>query len=653
MESKQLPLGQHYGVDPDTVLDIKTTPDGIASIKPVTVMERFKETVERFGDRDALAVKRDGYWHTWTYRDYHRDIITAAKAFIHFGLDRHHSVGIIGFNSPEWFIADLGAVFAGGFASGIYTTNGPESLQYVADHSRSQFLFVEDRKQLAKIKEVQDQLPTVKLVVMWGEPVEEKDRKDLKIKVIGWDEFMRGGRDVAEHEVHNRMKVQSPGECCTLIYTSGTTGTPKAVMMTHDNITWTAKALSTHARLDDHRQEHIISYLPLSHIAAQILDMHAPILMGAKVWFAQPDALKGSLPTTLAEVRPTIFLGVPRVWEKIEEKMRIVGAQSTGLKKKIATWAKRKGMEASMADQRGERRPSGFGLANKLVFKKIRAKLGLDRCHFLATAAAPISRETLDYFLSLYLPIMEVYGMSENTGPQTVNRSGNHTTGSVGVTMAGLETKIDNPDANGDGEICMRGRHVMKGYLFNEEKTRETIDEDGWLHTGDVGRMDDRGFLFITGRIKEIIITAGGENVAPVPIEDTMKACCPILSNVMVIGDKRKFLSQVVTLKCEVDVESGEPLDKLTDQVIEILSSIGSSATTVSAAREDPKVIEYIDAKRKEANNKSVSRAQNVQKSYILPVDFSVPGGELGPTLKLKRPVVYEKYKDVIDGLYA
>jgi long-chain-fatty-acid--CoA ligase ACSBG len=234
----------------------------------------------------------------------------------------------------------------------------------------------------------------------------------------------------------------------------------------------------------------------------------------------------------------------------------------------------------------------------------------------------------------------------------TVSRAGEHRTGSTGKAMGGVELKIDNPDEEGNGEICMRGRHVMMGYLFNEEKTKETIDSEGWLHTGDIGRVDDDGFLYITGRIKELIITAGGENVAPVPIEDRMKQECPIVANAMVIGDKKKFLSMLVTLKSEVDPETTVPLDKLTPDAIKILADIGSNATTVTEAIADEKVKAYITEAMGRANEAAVSRAQKFQKFTILPADFSIPGGELGPTLKLRRPIVVKKYAAEIEAMY-
>ncbi|EGD73701.1 AMP dependent ligase [Salpingoeca rosetta] len=641
---------KHFDVTADGEVDLKITPDGAASAEPITVMQRFKETVEKVGDRPALCVSRDGAWQQWTWRDFYEDVKMAGRAFIKLGLDAHHAVGIIGFNSPEWFIADLGAIFAGGFATGIYTTNGPEAIEYVVNHSKTQIIVAEDKKQLDKILQVHQNFEHLKAIVLYNDTVPDVE---CTVPILDWDEFMRHGADVPDFELGHRMSVQKPGQCCMLIYTSGTTGNPKGVMITHDNVTWTSATLAASLPNMTFGKEHIVSYLPLSHIAAQILDMHAPMILGATVWFAQPTALKGTLVQTLQEVRPTVFLGVPRVWEKIEEKMRAVGSETTGLKKKIGTWAKRKGLDGAYAIQQGRPVPSGWGVAKKLVFSKVRKALGLDRCKFFATAAAPISKDTLEYFLSINIPIMEVYGMSENTGPQSLNIPGKHRTGSVGLPLAGTELKIHEPDQDGNGEICFRGRHICKGYMYNEEKTRESIDAEGWLHSGDIGRVDEDGYLYITGRIKEIIITAGGENVAPVPIENLVKENCPIISNCMLIGDRRKFLSLLVCLKSEVDPETTAPLDELTPQTIEILEAQGSKAKTVTEAMDDEHVLKYIQAGIDEANKHAVSRAQKVQKFKILPRDFSVPGGELGPTLKLRRPIVVKQYEELIDSFYA
>jgi len=401
----------------------------------------------------------------------------------------------------------------------------------------------------------------------------------------------------------------------------------------------------------------LVSYLPLSHIAAQMLDVHGPITTGAMVWFAQPDALKGSLGQTLKEVRPTAFLGVPRVWEKIMEKMQEVGRQTTGVKKSIAEWAKSKGLEGNYAIQRGDWEPWGWWLANQLVFSKVKEALGLDRTRYCATAAAPIAKETLDYFLSLNIPIFEIYGMSESTGPQTINRPGFHKTSSCGPAMPGSEMKIADPDKAGNGEICYRGRHIFMGYMKNDKATAETIDAEGWLHSGDIGRVDQEGFLYITGRIKELIITAGGENIPPVLIEDEIKLDIgKVISNVMVVGDRKKFLTCLLTLKAKpnADAKPGEyPFsDELADSAVEQLSKAGSSAKTVQEAMKDPKVTEYLKAGIEKANKRAASNAQRIQKFAIVPVDFTLEGGELTPTMKLKRRIVVQQYEKEIEELY-
>lgn len=357
------------------------------------------------------------------------------------------------------------------------------------------------------------------------------------------------GQQQPDTELEERLRRIAVNQCCTLIYTSGTTGPPKGVMLSHDNITWTAHANCINA---DFRagKEIIVSFLPLSHVAAQMADIYITMYAGATCYFAQPDALKGSLGQTLKEVRPTRFLGVPRVWEKIHEKMMEVGRKTTGVKKSIATWAKSVGIETNNRKQRQDfSKPFGYSIANAVVFKKIRGVLGLDRCELFLSGAAPIAPDIVQYFHSLDIPLTEIYGMSESTGPHTIGMEKAFKIGSAGRTVPGCYTKLDKPDKDGNGEVCMGGRHVSMGYLRMEDKTHEAIDDEGWLHSGDIGRLDSDGFLFITGRIKELIITAGGENVAPVLLEDNLKAELPCLSNSMVIGDKRKFLSVLLTLK--------------------------------------------------------------------------------------------------------
>jgi long-chain-fatty-acid--CoA ligase ACSBG len=461
---------------------------------------------------------------------------------------------------------------------------------------------------------------------------------------------MKAGESIEDAELDARIAKQKPANCCALIYTSGTTGNPKAVMISHDNFTWTARAAMKALTLNP--QDHLVSYLPLSHVAAQMLDVITPLLCGCTVWFADSNALKGSLLKTLQEVRPTLMLGVPRVWEKMVEGVKAKGKDTKGFKKTLVDWAKTIGTAANTTREGRADPPWGYWLANTLVFSKLRTALGLDRCRAQFSAAAPISREVTEFMMALNVPIYEIYGMSECTGPQTISTADHFKLGSTGRGIPGVEMKIDSPNKEGDGEICYRGRHVFMGYLHDEQKTREAIDPEGWLHSGDVGRVDEEGYLRITGRIKEILITAGGENVAPVLIEDTIKEEVPIISNCMVIGDRRKFLSLLVTLKSDMDGE-GRPLNKVYAGIKSTLVELGCTAETVSEAIKDPKVREYVDAGIKRANERAISNAQRIAKWEFLSEDFSVPGDELGPTLKLKRPIVMKKQATVIEAFYA
>ncbi|NXY20577.1 ACBG2 ligase, partial [Atrichornis clamosus] len=569
------------------------------------------------------------------------------------GLERFHGVGILGFNSAEWFIADIGAILAGGFAVGIYTTNSPEACHYVAENCSANVIVVENHKQLLKILEIEDRLPHLKGIIQYGEEIKEK-----RPNLYSWREFLQLGRDVPDSRLREVIAAQKPNQCCTLIYTSGTTGQPKGVMLSHDNLTWTAAAAGRFISLTDakERQEQVVSYLPLSHIAAQMSDIWSAMTFGVQVFFAQPDALKGSLVETLREVRPTAFLGVPRVWEKMEEKMKSVGMKSSALRRKVASWAKGVGLQTNLKRMNGcSEVPVNFRLARQLVYRKVRKAIGLDRCTKCYTGAAPITRETLEFFLSLNIPVLELYGMSESSGPHTISLPHAFKLSSCGKELMGCHTLIHKPDRDGIGEICFSGRHIFMGYLNMEEKTKEAIDEDGWLHSGDLGKHDKDGFLFITGRIKELIITAGGENIPPVPIEDAVKNAVPIISNAMLVGDKAKFLAMLVTLKCVVDADTGEPGDDLTPEALEYCQKLGSKATKVSEiiSSKDKAIYAAIQKGISAVNEGAVSNAQRVQKWVLLEKDFSLFGGELGPTMKLKRAVVAQKYQDQIAQFYT
>lgn len=625
---------------------------GKNALPPRTVMEVFKAAVAKKGDSTAVAVKRDGAWVKWTYKHYYEDTMKVAASFVKLGLQPGNGVSILGFNSPEWFISDLGAIAAGGVACGIYTSNGSEACHYVVDHSDSVVVVTENEQQTSKILAVKDRLPKLKKIVQWSGKLPENNL------VISWETLLTLGQESDKAEVERRIADLKPGKTCTLIYTSGTTGPPKGVMVSHDSLTWTpSTALDKVYPHPESGPFVIVSYLPLSHIAAQMLDIHVPLSCAGEVWFAAPDALKGSLVNTLKEVRPTHFLGVPRVWERIEEKMRATGAQVSGVKKTIATWAKAKGLEGNYKIENGQSTPWGWWLANHIVFSKVHQALGLDRCVHCASGAAPISKSTLEYFMSLNLPIYELYGMSETTGIVTVSYNGKVKTGTCGTVVEGVDIKIDSPDQEGNGEICFKGRNLFLGYLKNDKETGNSFDKDGYLHSGDIGRIDKAGFLQITGRIKELIITAGGENIPPVLIEDDLKKFMPAVSNAMVVGDKRKFLSCLFTLKLSLNENAKESEYQLSSNLAPLAISefekVGSSAKTIQEAVKDEKVRNYIQAGIDKYNKTATSNAQSIQKFEILEKDFSLEDGEFTPTLKLKRRVVVQMYTNVIDNIYG
>ena len=364
---------------------------------------------------------------------------------------------------------------------------------------------------------------------------------------------MKLGVDIDKEEngrllqiIWTRIEEQIPGMWCNIVYTSGTTGNPKGVMLNHDNIYFTTLTLMDelkHHKIEEGK-ERVVSFLPLSHIAAQVFDITINLIYASQLYFARPDALQGSLVETLQHARPTMFLGVPRVWEKLEERLKELSSQSSMLLQKIAAWAKGKGYQNAVAKMAGKGHPFGYSLAHFLVLGKIKKALGLDMAKIYVVGAAPIKASTFEYFASLDMPIINIFGMSESTGPTTYSRAGKFKKNTIGYAFRQTDLKIDvkgKTKAGNDeeGEVCFRGRNNFIGYLNNDKATKETLDQDGYIHSGDLGVMDSDGFVRITGRIKELIITAGGENVAPVLIEDSLKNLCPIISNVMIVGDAK------------------------------------------------------------------------------------------------------------------
>lgn len=619
-----------------------------------TVMQLWEQLRTRWATKDALHWKdpESGVWQQWNWQQYYDAVINCAKVFIKMGLDPGKAVAIIGFNSKEWFVADYAAIFAGGVVSGIYTTSSPEQIQYICENSNSQVMVCENSKQLLKVLAVKHQLPDLKAIIVYNNKIECDVNAELaKAKpndqpadstdeitvsqsgklVWTWDEAMALASEVPQQSLQARIDGQKVSDCCTLIYTSGTTGNPKGVMISHYNISFTISSIIGPIGLT--QNDRIVTYLPLSHIAEQIVSLHAPLCSGAAVYFAEPTALQGTLVETLKHVRPTLFVGVPRVWEKIQAKIMAAGAQNTGLKKAISTWARSKGMTGNYNAQNGVGKPWGWWLAQRLVFNKVANLLGLDQARICITTAAPISKDTLEFFLSLNIPVCEVFGMSEATGPITLSVPFKYKTCKAGWPIHGTEIKIAE-----DGEVCFRGGNVFMGYWKNPTATAETLDEHGWLHTGDIGVLDEHGFLQITDRKKELIITAGGENVPPAVLEGQLRGI-PLVSQAVVIGDRRKFVAALIALNT----------DRLEREAAAIGATCGKDPVL---AAKDQVFLAHLKKQIDEVN-KQLSNAQAIKNFAILPQELSIEGDELTPTMKLKRRVINKKYAELIESLYA
>ena len=660
------PDGPAFTITP-TALPVRYAASGPASMKVGTLWELFKTAVAKQGDSVAMRVEKpgapkdkEGEWVTWTYKEYYRDSLGFAKAMVANGHEEFKGVAICGFNHPAWLIAHVGTILARGLSAGTYTTNSAESCFFVADHCQAQFVVTDTIKNAEKYLSKKTELTQVKKIVVYLEEIPADMKTEHGDYIVTFNDFLKEGAEVADAEIDKRTSAADVGEAASLIYTSGTTGTPKAVMISHDNMQFMVQSMvQSSAAVQSLNCIHVVSFLPLSHIAAQVADFVCPIYfaaegMEATVHFSRPDVLKGSLPITLRAARPTVFFAVPRVWEKIVESMKAKAKENpnTGLRKKIVDGAREAGKKNCYARQVGGDGVVTYPCKSQAVYQAVREQLGLDRAAICLTGAAPISVDTQDFLASVGIDVCELYGMSESTGLTVISSPERFKFGACGYRMKGVEVKIEHVegrDKPGEGEICMRGRTIMLGYLHNEEKTREAIDPEGWLHSGDVGRFDDDGMLYITGRIKELIIGAGGENIAPVPIENSVKSFLPAISNAVMIGDKMRFMSMLITLKAKPNLETGELTDELFNEALEV----EEGTTTVTKARESEAWKKYIQAGIDKYNAEAVSQAQKIQKFRILPTDLSVPGGELTATMKIKRTSVVEKYAEEIDAMYA
>ena len=584
---------------------------------------RLFAQAEKRGDVPAYYEKDNGSWRPTTWRAYADQVRQAARALITLGIEPGDRVCILGFNRPEWVVFDVGARAAGAAPAGIYITSSPAEVQYILEHSEAPIILLEDEGQWEKVLEELPNLPKLKHVVMMRgvAPIDHE-------LVMSWEEFLAKGDETPAEKVDEQVEALDPDGMATLIYTSGTTGPPKAVMLSNRNLTWTTDEAARIGKVS--AEDCSVSYLPLSHIAEQLFTIHGPACLGYTIYYAESIP---ALPDNLKEVRPTIVFGVPRIWEKMHAKISDKLDSATGVKAKLAGWAVGVGKEAMAVKHRGGT-PSGwlgfkYGLANKLIFSKVKDAIGFDRARLCVTAAAPISPSVIEFFTGLDISIQEVYGQSEDTGPATFNRMDNTKIGTVGTKFRGTEIKIAD-----DQEILLKGPHVFLGYFKDDAATAETLI-DGWLHTGDCGEVDEDGFLRITGRKKEIIVTSGGKNITPANIEKKINDH-PLVSQSVVIGDARKFLSAILTL---------EP-----DKKAEWCKENGVDEAT---AHEDPKLIAVIQAHVDEVVNPSFARVEHVRKFAVLPREFSIEDEELTPTMKIKRRIVNRNWADTIEGIYA
>lgn len=508
---------------------------------------------------------------------------------------------------------------------------------------------------MKKIHEIKDKLPHLKAVVQIHAPYASHVKKsDGYYRWMELEE-MSVNDEGLEDEYQRRKSSVAANECCVLVFTSGTVGNPKGAMLSHDNLIWVAQTgIASFGKIDV-GNEVFVSYLPMSHVAAQVLDISAAIQSAATIYFADKNAMKGTLMETLKEAQPTLFFTVPRLFEKMHEKMLIVGSQSGALKRTLGSWAKRVTLKHHMNRIKGQSTNESvqFRLASKLILSKVKEALGFNRCRTFFTGAAPLSADIKEYFLSLDIVIYEGYGMSEAI-IHSITSANTKSLDSVGLALPGTQTKIININEDGHGEICMRGRHVFMGYINDLEKTIEAIDDERWLRTGDVGYQDNDGYIYVTGRIKELIVTAGGENIPYLLIENTVKNECRAIANAFLVGDRKKFLTMLITIKTEID-GAGAPKDDLTTDAQQWFENVGQSYTKLSQVLDPanlPKVTEAIQECMNRSNAKAISNAQKVQKFALLPHDFTIATGELTPTMKLKRNVVLKKYKDIIDRFY-
>ena len=591
-----------------------------------TLATMFWNRVERSGDRPAEQFKLGGAWHQLTWREVGQVVRELATGLIALGRRKDEAVGILSASRAEWVQADFAIFSVGCRTIPIYPSYPPDLIQYIVNDAGVKTLFVEDPGQLAKVLEVQGKMDGLEqVVVMQGYQGESSSR------VMTWDGLRRLGRDNLERlkgELAARLAAGSPEDIATIVYTSGTTGPPKGVVQTHGNHLATLESAAKMPGILD-GDTHLL-LLPLAHSFAR-LESFIGVHRGLLTAFAESiDKLRDNLP----EVKPNFICSVPRVFEKVYAGVIAKAEAGSALKKRIFYRAVGVGREVSRLQQAGKPVPPGlafrYRLAHKLVFAKLHEALG-GRLRFAVSGGAPLSREIAEFFHGAGILILEGYGLTETCPSLTFNRPDHFKFGSVGQAQPGIEVKLAP-----DGEILGRGPNIAKGYFKKPEATAEVFLPDGWFATGDIGRFDDEGFLYITDRKKDLIVTAGGMNIAPQNIENLLKGD-PFISQAMVHGDKRPYPVALITLNPE--------------ELAKFAREQGILDTDPASLVKHPKVVERVSRIVDERNRELQSYAK-IKKFTILPGDFTVENGLLTPTLKVKRKIITEQNREALDSLY-
>ena len=593
-----------------------------------TIVEAFRQRVRLLADRPALRRRRGEDWETLTWADYGRSVAEVLAGLDGRGIGPGDGVAVLSANRVEWHLVDHAVLALGAVTVPIYQTNSAEQVAYILGDADVRVCFVENAEQLAKVLSVRDQVPKLDFVVVF-EPDHEAINDSF---VTGFDGLCAAGRDRLARDpsvFDRRAEAVAPEQLATLVYTSGTTGPPKGTMISHANIMWTIRNATE--PFEVRADERLLSFLPLSHIAERMMSDFLPVAVGGETWFARGFA---TVAEDLRACRPTVFFAVPRVWEKLQEAVLAKLAEAPAVQRRVV------GLYLSVGRRVVDRQQAGSGPdpltaltyrgLDRVIGAKIRHELGLDRAHVLITAAAPIHPDLIRWFHALGLPVLELYGQTEDCGPTTSNRPDKNKIGTVGPPIPGVSLRFAE-----NGEILVKGGNVCMGYYKNPAGTAELIDSDGWMHTGDLGEIDQDGFLRITGRVKDLIITAAGKNIAPQEIEVDLRYH-PLISQAVVIGEGRRYLTALITLDSEELAKWAETRGRLGE---------------TEALRNDAEVVGAVKAAIDEVNAKR-SRVESIRKFRILPHDFTVAEGELTPTLKVKRNVVNDKYRSLIEEMY-